>query len=181
MRSLGGNHAESRDQKKRAGKRKRLTVYIESTIPSYLTARPAKDLVKRYRQLKTREWWDAVFPKVDAVISDYVLDEIRVGDPDAARRRLEVLQGIQVLAPIDEITPLAHKLQSKLQIPQRAQLDAFHLAFAMLYEVDYVLSWNFEHIVGGPVKKPFAEVAQELGLSAPTLCTPEELMEVEPL
>lgn len=158
--------------------KKRISVYIETTIPSYLTSRLSTDLEKYYRQIKTRDWWERIFPKVDAVISDYVLDEARAGDPDAAKRRLEVLRGIKILDKTDEITVLARELQFKLKIPPRARVDAFHLAYAVVYQVDYVLSWNFEHIVGGPVKRTFAEIGQQLGIVMPTLCTPEELMEI---
>lgn len=154
------------------------TVYIETTIPSYLTARLSSNLEKYYRQLKTREWWDEVLPKVDPVISDFVLIEARGGDPEAAKRRLEVLRELRVLDQTTEILALAHEIQLKLKIPHRARLDAVHLAFAVVYQVDYVLSWNFEHIVGAPVKRPFAELGDKLGLVMPVLCTPEELMEV---
>lgn len=169
---------KSADGKLKIARRKRPIVYIETTIPSYLTSRPSKDLVKHYRQVKTREWWTAVLPRVDAVISNYVLEEAGDGDSEAAMRRLEALKGIQVLDQTDEVVPLARELQTKLNIPQRAQVDSFHLAFSVIYQVDYVLSWNFEHIVGGPVKRTFAEIGQELGLVMPTLCTPDELMEV---
>jgi hypothetical protein len=135
-------------------------------------------LEKYYRQLKTREWWEKVFPRIDAVISDYVLDEARNGDPEAAQRRLEVLRGVRILDKTNEIETLARELQIKLKIPHRARIDAFHLAFSVIYQVEYVLSWNFEHIVGAPVKRTFAEIGQELDLIMPTLCTPEELMEV---
>ncbi|MGK5088713.1 type II toxin-antitoxin system VapC family toxin [Bdellovibrionota bacterium FG-2] len=163
---------------RRVTSRKKPTVYIETTIPSYLTSRFSTDLEKYYRQVKTREWWDKVFPKIDAVISDYVLDEARDGDPDAASKRLEVLRGIKILDKTDEITTLARELQIKLKIPPRARVDAFHLAFSVIYQVEYVLSWNFEHIVGAPVKRTFAEIGKEFNLVMPTLCTPEELMEV---
>jgi len=158
--------------------RKIPTVYIETTIPSYLTARPSADLEKHYRQLKTREWWDEVLPKVDPVISEFVLNEARNGNPDAAKRRLEALQGFRVLDQTEEVITLAQEIQLKLKIPNRAKLDAFHLAIAVVYQVDYVLSWNFEHIVGATVRRPFAEIGEKLGLVMPMLCTPEELMEV---
>ncbi|MGK5084424.1 hypothetical protein WDW37_14110 [Bdellovibrionota bacterium FG-1] len=67
---------------------------------------------------------------------------------------------------------------AEFKIPHRARFDAFHLAFSVVYQVDYVLSWNFEHVVGAPVKRTFAEIGKELDLVMPTLCTPEELMEV---
>ena len=163
---------------KRPKKRKKPVVYIETTIPSYLTSRLSTDLEKYYRQLKTRDWWEKIFPKIDAVISDYVLDEARDGDPVAASRRLEALRGIKILDKTDEIVTLAQELQIKLKIPERAKFDAFHLAFSVVYQVDYVLSWNFEHIVGASVKRTFDDIGKELSLVMPTLCTPEELMEV---
>jgi hypothetical protein len=159
--------------------KKRPVVYIETTIPSYLTSRLSTDLEKYYRQIKTREWWENVLPKVDAVISEYVLLEAGNGDPGAAQKRLESLHGVKVLDKTDQIEALAYELQVKLKIPNRAKLDAFHLAIAVIYQVVYVLSWNFEHIVGAPVKRTFAEIGQELNLVMPTLCTPEELMEIE--
>jgi len=73
---------------------------------------------------------------------------------------------------------LAKRFEKELSIPIKAQTDALHLACAVIYRVDYVLSWNFEHIVGAPVKRTFTEIGQELGLVMPTLCTPEELMEI---
>ena len=116
------------------------------------------------------------FSKID--IFDYVLDEARDGDPVAASRRLEALRGIKILDKTDEIVTLAQELQIKLKIPERAKFDAFHLAFSVVYQVDYVLSWNFEHIVGASVKRTFDDIGKELSLVMPTLCTPEELMEV---
>jgi predicted nucleic acid-binding protein len=155
---------------------KKPTVYIETTIPSYLTSNLSTDLEKYYRQVKTREWWDKVFPKITPVISEYVLLEASKGDPAAAKRRLEAIRGVYELQTNEEVQILAKEIYTRLKIPKRAQLDAFHMAIAVVHQVDYLLSWNFEHIVGAPVKKTFAEIGNELEISMPILCTPEELM-----
>lgn len=157
---------------------KKPTVYIETTIPSYLTARPSKNRDNAYRQRKTKDWWDLILPKVNPVISRYVTDEARLGDPVAAKRRLAVLHGIPHFEDIPEVTALARELQMKLKIPHRARFDAFHLAMSVVYQVDFVLSWNFEHIVGAPTKLTFAKIGRDMNLLMPQLCTPEELMEV---
>jgi hypothetical protein len=86
------------------------TVYIETTIPSYLTSRLSTDLEKYYRQLKTRQWWEKVYPKVDPLISEYVLVEAQKGDPEAARKRLESLKGARLLESTPEVKTLAKEL-----------------------------------------------------------------------
>ena len=157
---------------------KRPTVYIETTIPSYLTARPSNNLDNYYRQVKTREWWTKVLPKIEPVISEYVIREASRGNSEAAQKRLEAIRRFAVLEETKELVRLAKRFEKELSIPIKAQTDALHLACAVIYQVDYVLSWNFEHIVGAPVKRTFTEIGQELGLVMPTLCTPEELMEI---
>ena len=157
---------------------KKPTVYLETTIPSYLTSRLSTDLEKYYRQVKTRQWWENVYPRVDSVISEYVLIEARKGDPEAAKKRITAIENVKRLDTSPEVIILAKELSVRLKIPKRAQLDAFHMAIAVTYEVDYLLSWNFEHIVGAPVKRTFAEIGSELGIVMPTLCTPEELMDI---
>lgn len=155
---------------------RRPKVYIESTIPSYLTARPARDVVKQARQQLTKLWWREVLPTVDPVISDYVFREIRRGDAEAAHRRELAIHGFAVLDGAPAVDELARLIIGKLQIPKKAHLDAFHLAIAVVYQIDYVLSWNFDHIVGAPVRKTFSEIGRELDLVMPTLATPEDFL-----
>lgn len=163
---------------KRTDGRKKPIVYIETTIPSYLVARPSNDLDNYYRQVKTQVWWNKVLPKVEPVVSEYVIREASRGNAEAAKKRIEAIKDFTVLEETDELVRLAKRFEKELSIPIKAQTDAFHLACSVIYRVDYVLSWNFEHIVGAPVKRTFAEIGKELGLVMPTLCTPEELMEI---
>ena len=62
-------------------------VYLETTIPSYLTARPSRDLIRAANQLVTREWWDLRRGVFDLYISQIVLEEAAAGDPAAAALR----------------------------------------------------------------------------------------------
>ncbi len=158
--------------------RKKPIVYIETTIPSYLVARPSNDLDNYYRQVKTQEWWTRVLPHVEPVVSVYVISEASLGNVDAAKRRIDAIKNFAVLEETDDLVLLAKQFEKKLSIPIKAQTDAFHLACSVIYGVDYVLSWNFEHIVGAPVKRTFSDLGRELDIIMPTLCTPEELMEI---
>ena len=154
------------------------TVYIESTIISYLTARPSRDLIVAAHQQITVEWWEDVRPKVDAFISPFVNQEISRGDEKAAQKRIEAAKNLPVLEINDEIQKLAEKYFVMLEIPEKSRLDAAHLAVAVWHEIDYLLSWNCRHIVSGRVKKLLEEINATLNLKTPVLCTPEELMEV---
>lgn len=154
------------------------TVYIESTIISYLTARPSRDLIVAAHQQITVGWWEDVRPKVDGFISPFVNQEISRGASEAAQKRIEAVEDLLVLEINDEIQELAEKYFAGLEIPEKARLDAAHLAVAVWHKVDYLLSWNCRHIVSGRVKKSLEEINATLNLKTPVLCTPEELMEV---
>jgi hypothetical protein len=72
-------------------------VYIETTIVSYLTARPSSDVVRLSHELITRHWWDQRREDFELVISDFVILEASAGDAAAAAARLEALKGIRRL------------------------------------------------------------------------------------
>lgn len=65
------------------------TVYIETTIPSLLTAWPSRDLQIAAQQQATRDWWEHRRHAFDLFVSPVVLGEAAAGDAEAARQRLE--------------------------------------------------------------------------------------------
>ena len=154
------------------------TVYIESTIISYLVAKPSRNLIVAAHQQLTMEWWDLIRPQIDCFVSPFVLQEISAGDEDAANKRIELSRKMPVLELNREIQKLAQTYFDSLDIPEKARLDASHLAVVVWHETDYLLSWNCKHIVSGRVKKILEKVNSRLGIKTPVLCTPEELMEV---
>src|SRR5712691_10768509 len=103
-------------------------VYLETTIPSYLTARPSRDLVTAAHQQITREWWDTRRHDFDLFVSQMVIDEASAGDPEAATRRLDVLASLPLLDPQAEGTALAQMLIDHIPITDRDEEDALHLA-----------------------------------------------------
>ena len=73
------------------------SVYLETTIPSYLTAWRSPELVMAANQEATRSWWETARAKFDVFISILVLDEASSGDSEAAKRRLAIINEIPVL------------------------------------------------------------------------------------
>ncbi len=62
-------------------------VYVETTILSYLAARPSRDVVTAGRQLTTQQWWENERRKYTLVGSSEVRDECEQGDPVVIERR----------------------------------------------------------------------------------------------
>jgi len=153
------------------------TVYIETTVISYLAAWPSSEPVMAARQQATAEWWEQVLPRLEAYISPVVLDEISRGDADAVRRRQEKIGSLKVLAVTAEVETLAEAYFAALPIPEKARADAYHLALATEHGMDYLVSWNLTHIVSGGIVRRLQELNAARGIRTPVICTPEELME----
>ena len=152
------------------------TVYVETSILSYLTARPTRDLLVTARQQMTREWWDTRRARFDLFVSPLVEQEVQRGDPDAARRRVEALGDLQTLEIVEEAYELAAALISESALPAAAQDDATHIALAAVHGMDYLLTWNCRHIDNAEKKPAIRSVCSRNGYACPEICTPEELM-----
>lgn len=151
-------------------------VYVETTIPSYLTAKPTDNLIAGARQLITQRWWETERPHYQLFISDVVILECSMGDADAAARRFDAIMDFAVL-DIDEATiDLAESLFSALGIPEKARDDALHIAVACRCEMDYLLSWNFKHIVNAATLRKLGHFISGTKYHLPQICTPEELI-----
>jgi predicted nucleic acid-binding protein len=152
-------------------------VYIETSVISYLTARPSNDSIKSACQQITRLWWDAGRVSVLAFVSPYVVEEVSAGDPLAALERIEALRAIPVLPTAPEILELAEFLLLGGGLPSKARLDALHIACAAYHDVDVLLTWNCTHIAN-PAKLPVMRgLCAAKGYKLPELVTPFELME----
>lgn len=151
-------------------------VYIETTIPSYLAARPSRDLLIAAHQQLTRDWWESRRPAFDLYVSEPVLEEASAGDAMPAKARLDLLANIPVLALTSGILRLAESLVTDGPIPRKAAGDALHIAIATVYACEYLLTWNCRHIANAEIQRAARLVVRDQGFELPIICTPEELM-----
>ncbi|MEK8019024.1 MAG: type II toxin-antitoxin system VapC family toxin [Candidatus Parabeggiatoa sp.] len=152
-------------------------VYIETSIPSYLTAWRSPDLVMAANQETTKEWWDNC-EQFDLYVSAFVIQEARAGDPNAAKRRLEKLEGILELDVTEEVETFATQLLERVPLPPKAKIDALHISVATINGMDYLLTWNCTHIANATLRPKIEALCREFGYEPPTICTPQELREV---
>ncbi len=152
-------------------------VYIETSVISYLTARPSRDVVIAAYQEITREWWRDAQARFDLVASELVVTESGAGDADAARARLEALESVALLDVDERSEELTRLLLDNGAVPHVAAADAAHIAIAVTNGVDYLVTWNFRHIANAAMRSRIERVCREAGYEPPTICTPNELME----
>ena len=153
-------------------------IYIETSIPSYLTARRCRDLIATANQELTQEWWGTRRDDFYLVISEFVLREASAGDPIAASNRLAAIAGIPELNVTDEVGLLAQILIKQIPIPAKAQLDAFHIAVASVHGIDYLLTWNCTNINNAELRPRIEAICRSQGFEPPIICTPQELLKV---
>jgi hypothetical protein len=152
------------------------SVYIETSIPSYLTARPSRDVRTAAWQQITVQWWEQAKQHYELFTSALVLTEAAEGNPEAAQRRLDALRGIKTLVIDSETEVLAAKLIEQGGIPAESEVDALHVAIATVQAVDLLLTWNCRHINNAEMKPVIRSICAVAGYTCPEICTPQELL-----
>ncbi len=156
------------------------TVYIETSIVSYLRQNPSSHVVTAARQLLTHQWWNKERSKFDLVVSQYVIDEVSAGDRTLAADRLLALDEIPVLPNAPGILQIANEIMSRAILPLKAQVDALHIACVAHHRIEYLLTWNCKHIANAKTLPRIHRVLTDMGIPIPVICTPEEMLGNDP-
>jgi hypothetical protein len=151
------------------------TVYVETSIFGYLTARSRDAVIFQARQELTRDWWNNRRTNYDLVVSQLVVDEAARGDDEAAAERSRLLAGIPLLHRADpRINAIADGLLAAHLLPDKARSDAMHVAIATVHAVDYLLTWNCKHIANADTLPKVYRLLTDMGYVSPLIVTPEE-------
>ena len=152
-------------------------VYVETTIPSYLTARPSRDLLIAAHQQATSEWWDLRRKDHELFVSELVIQELQGGDQEAAKKRLELVQGLTVQSMSDDAVSLIDIYEKTLGLSGNVRSDITHIALAVSFEMDFLLTWNCKHIANGRVVARLSKLNNDLGRRTPVIVTPDWMIE----
>jgi len=150
-------------------------VYIETSVISYLTARPSRDLVLAARQTVTEQWWREHRPRYDVFVSGLVDSEIEQGDAEAKLRRRESVAMLTRLEVIAEADELIARLLRAHALPAVAQDDAAHVALATVHKMDILLTWNCKHIANVIMMPKILATIREANYEPPSIATPANL------
>jgi PIN domain len=152
------------------------TVYIETSILGYLTARSTKDLILAANIEITKDWWEFRRNAFNPYTSEAVLEEVAQGDAEIATQRLEILRDFPLLTLNQAVQDLAAQFLARSSLPPKAKVDAIHIAAATIHGMDYLLTWNCKHIANAQIQGKLAVISLDFGYVLPILCTPNELM-----
>ena len=154
-------------------------VYIETTVVSYLTAKPSRDIMIVGHQEATRELWAKLSSKYKTYVSALVFEEAGRGDPDQAQKRLAAIATFPMLDIEDEARRLAEKILTNKGIPREYPEDALHIAIAAVNGMEVIVTWNFSHLNNPFTRKKVRKIVEAEGYISPEICSPEELLEVK--
>ena len=153
-------------------------VYVETSVISYLTSRPSRDLIVAAHQEITRDWWATQRGEFDLYVSDAVRQEATMDDSEAAIQRLVWVDSMPTLEIRSEALALSMALIKATALPAKAEVDALHIAIAAYEGMDFVLTWNFKHIANAQQASKVRQVCATFGVKCPQLCSPLELLGV---
>ena len=153
-------------------------LYLETTIPSYLAARPSRDPILAGQQEAARQWREKKRGTYDLYVSELVLEETAAGDPAMATARHAALAGLPQLGQTAAVDALAALLLERGIIPPGAAPDAGHIALAAVHAMNFLLTWNCKHIANAMHRRRVESACAEAGLACPIICTPHHLIAV---
>jgi hypothetical protein len=152
-------------------------VYVETTVVSYLTALPSRDVIVAAHQQITDEWWRTKRQLFELFASQLVLREAQAGNEGMARRRLDALEEVSLLEVTEDALALAEDLIHQGPLPEKAAEDAIHIAVAVVNGLDYLITWNCKHIANAKMRDKIEQVCRAKGYEPVIICTLEELLE----
>jgi len=153
-------------------------LYVETSIVSYLTARPSRDVVINANQQLAQEWWEKR-QNFDLFVSQIVIDEVSQGDASFAKKRLDLIQDFPLIEFNDESKDLAKKILRQNVLPPKAALDVFHIAVTTVHKLDFLLTLNCKHIANAFIFRRIEKICRQFGYEPPIVCTPQEILQKE--
>jgi predicted nucleic acid-binding protein len=149
------------------------TVYLDSTIPSYLFDQ--RDSIREFIEI-TKKWWEEERGNFRVVISDATIAEVGNGNhPYKERIIRECISTLEVLPPHERLDEIVHVYTENYLMPLGATGDALHLAYASAYKCEFLLTWNCNHLANANKKQHIAVINTRLKLFVPEIVTPMEL------
>ena len=150
-------------------------VYIDATIPSYLVARQSNDPIVAERQRITRKFWSD--SRFEFILSDFVIDEIEDGNKVQAAKRLQAVEGLSCLLVEELDLDLAKQLVNHKAMPEKAFIDAVHVAVATRNAVPYLATWNFTHLANPQTRPQIEKICSNAGYLPPCIDSPKAILE----
>ncbi len=153
------------------------SVYLETSFISYLTGPTSQNIITAANQHITHDWWENRRHAFELFISPEVIDEASQGNPSESAKRLAIMKDITLLVLNNKAIDLALAFLQEKGVPSQANDDAYHIAIATVYQMNYLLTWNCKHIANAHIQPKLRQISQKRGYDIPILCTPYQLLQ----
>jgi predicted nucleic acid-binding protein len=147
-------------------------VYLDSTIPSYFF--DDRENLTVFINI-TRQWWYDESQNYELWISDAVIQEVSEGNYPGQRDIMQFVKKLPLLEPNKDLEQIVDFYIKNYVMPNELIGDAVHLAYTSFYGIDYLLTWNCNHLANANKRKHIRVINGKLGLSTPAIVTPMEL------
>ncbi len=151
-------------------------VYLDSTVPSYYF--DEREALRTFTDI-TRKWWSEMSGDYELYISDAVLQELNNGNYPRKDEIIRLVSAIPLLPLAPDLEQVVEFYISNYVMPRSLVGDALHLAYASYFDIQYLLTWNCNHLANANKRKHIRVVNARLGLSTPEIVTPLELFKEE--
>lgn len=148
------------------------TIYLDTTIPSYLF--DDREELKTFVKV-TQQWWTEERQQFDLYLSEETMVELNNGDYPNKSKVLESISGIKILAANQRVAEIVKTYVEHYLMPKNVEGDAIHLAYASFYRLDFLLTWNCNHLANANKKQHIQVINSRLGLHVPEIVTPLQL------
>jgi predicted nucleic acid-binding protein len=152
------------------------TLYMETSVVSYLAARNSREPILAGQQASTHRWWKDRRRFYEVFISKLVWQEASRGDKSARERRLKFIKPFRWLQVTSQVMKLTHTLVATKAVPANAADDAIHIALGAVYGMNFLLTWNFTHINNPATEEEIRGACKRSGFHCPVICTPDQLL-----
>ena len=128
------------------------------------------------RQVLTEEFFSRI-DIYDVYISELTIAEIESTPDQSLKNKMkQIIKDFSVLEINESVEELAKECVNYGAVPESYQEDAYHIAVAILNEMDYLISWNFRHIVRRITKDIVRMISTLRNLKQVEITTPGELL-----
>lgn len=152
-----------------------LDIYIDTTIPNYVFNEHTPDKQKAAKRL----FEEAQTGRINMFSSQVLINELSRAKEPKRSSMLHLVANFPLLETVESVELLAQKYIEQGIIPKKNIDDSRHIALASFYDLDAIVSYNFEHIVRVGTIDGVTAVNLLNGCRTPKIIIPEEVIDVE--
>lgn len=153
------------------------TIYLDTNILSVLYYR-GRDIGGEYHREMTVDWWVHEREHFKLVCSNATELELRQGKYSGQEKAVAACRRLPYLPITGEVRQYVALLRRRGIVPLEKPGDAMQLAVATMYDVDYLLTWNYAHLANLETQSKLEALNEMYNRRSPLLVSPETIPKV---